>query len=58
LRISPLPWILVMENFAYVGTAEQNVKMLKNNILRFILLMDYLKKYLCNYTTVKHLLKW
>jgi len=33
-----------MENFAYVGTAEQNVKMLKNNILRFILLMDYLGK--------------
>ena len=36
-----------MENFAFVGIADANAKLLKNNILRFILLMDYENKYFC-----------
>jgi hypothetical protein len=34
-----------MENFAFAGIADANAKLLKNNILRFILPMGFENKY-------------
>jgi hypothetical protein len=39
--------MLVMGNFAFAGIAGKNARTLKNNILRFILPMDYESKYFC-----------
>ena len=36
-----------MENFAFAGIVDANAKLLKNNILRFMLPMDYENKYFC-----------